>query len=256
LATIVVMARRRFFVPEVRCSTAELAGTDAEHLVRVLRVEVGQVFEISDNCHVYLAEVTAARKSLIEFQVLEMLPTPDPGTEVAILPALFKFDSFEWMVEKATELGATAIRPFEAVRSERGLRQASLKRVTRWQRIALEASQQSRRAYLPEISEAVSFAAALGSPGTVRLMLDEAPELSPLLNILRDSHLRSGPVSLIFGPEGGWTETERSAALESGWVRCSLGATILRAETAVLAALAITQAFLSSDSADSIPASE
>ncbi|MBV8834441.1 MAG: 16S rRNA (uracil(1498)-N(3))-methyltransferase [Acidobacteriaceae bacterium] len=249
------MARRRFFVPEVRRGTAELAGAEAEHLVRVLRVEAGQVFEISDNSQVYLAEVIAARKSFVQFQVLETLPMPEVGAGVTILPALFKFDSFEWMIEKATELGVTAIQPFEAVRSERGLLQASLKRRTRWERIALEASQQSRRAHLPEISATVDFASALASPARVRLMLDESPGLTPVLNTLRDSPRPARSVSLIFGPEGGWTEAERSAGVESGWVRCSLGAMILRAETAIVSALAVTQAFLCSV-ADSRPLSE
>ncbi len=238
------MARRRFFVPEVRRGRAELSGSDAEHLVRVLRVEAGQLFEVSDNHCVYLAEVVTARKALVEFQIGELLTEPDPGPEINVIPALIKFDSFEWMIEKATELGVTAIRPFEATRSERGLRQASAKRLARWQRIGLEASQQSRRAHLPEIAAVGTFASAIRSPGTVRLLLDEIPGVPPLLEAVQGSSPWTGSVSLLVGPEGGWTETERSEAIEAGWLQCSLGATVLRAETAALAALAVVQAAL------------
>ena len=83
--------------------------------------------------------------------------------------ALIKFDRFEWIVEKATELGVTEIVPVEATRSERGLEKAAAKRVERWRRIALEASQQSRRTKLPEIAEPVTLARALHARGNPSL---------------------------------------------------------------------------------------
>ena len=105
------MARRRFFVDEVRRGTAEITGSDAEHLVRVLRVEAGQRYELSDNKKVYLAEVESARKGLVSFQVLEELEKKIIPIAVTLSAALFKFDHFEWMIEKATELGVSTIRP-------------------------------------------------------------------------------------------------------------------------------------------------
>ena len=113
------MARRRFFVEEIRRGKAELTGTDAEHLVRVLRVEPGQIFELSDNQDVYLAEVVSARKSEVIFQVREKLAPPEPETELILLPALFKFDRFEWLIEKSTELNVAVIQPWEAIRTTR-----------------------------------------------------------------------------------------------------------------------------------------
>ena len=236
------MARRRFFVGEIRRGVAEVTEATAEHLVRVLRVEVGQVFEISDNQSVYLAEVTAARKSLVEFRVTERLPDPDPGVQITLLPALIKFDSFEWMIEKATELGVAAVQPFEATRSERGLLLASQKRLVRWQRIALEASEQSRRAHLPRIASALRFPNALGEQASVRLFLDEQTNLPSILNVVPPKRFPADRVALLLGPEGGWTDAERNAAIEAGWLPCSLGNTVLRAETAAIAALAIIQA--------------
>lgn len=236
------MARRRFFVDEIRRGTAELTGPNAEHLVRVLRVEVGQVFEISDNQSVYLAEVTAARKSSVEFLVTDRLPDPDPSVQITLLPALIKFDSFEWMVEKATELGVAAIQPFEATRSERGLLLASQKRLARWQRIALEASEQSRRAHLPRIAPAVRFGNTLTEEASLRLLLDESNDLQPILEVVPAERSPADHVALLLGPEGGWTDAEREEAIDAGWLPCSLGQTVLRAETAAIAALAIIQA--------------
>jgi 16S rRNA (uracil1498-N3)-methyltransferase len=235
------MARRRFFVSKIRRGMAELSGPEAEHLVRVLRAEPGQQYEISDNRDVYLAQIEVARKSLVSFRVLEKLPSPEPGLEIHLFAALIKFDRFEWLIEKATELGVSSIQPFAAVRSERGLLQAAPKRLTRWAKIALEASQQAHRASLPKIEPPISFAAALETDAPIKLLLDESGG-PPILDFLQRNHSASGPVAVLLGPEGGWTTGEREQAFAAGWQGCSLGATILRAETAATAALAVIQA--------------
>ncbi len=240
------MSRRRFFVPEVRRGRAELVGDDAEHLVRVLRAEVGQKYEISDNAALYLAEIESARKSSVVFTVLEQLASePEPVT-VMLLPALFKFDRFELLVEKATELGVAAIQPWEAVRTERGLRLASSKRVARWQKIAIEASQQARRARLPVVQACESLTRVLETAGHMKLLLDESPDAPPLLDILLAQHMTDGQVLLLSGPEGGFTDGEREQAHAAGFRACSLGRTVLRAETAAMAALAVVRSVLAS----------
>jgi 16S rRNA (uracil1498-N3)-methyltransferase len=145
-------------------------------------------------------------------------------------------------VEKATELGVDAVECFEAVRSDRGLAQAAQKRVVRWERLAVEASEQSRRATLPEIARPAPLDRILKSELDVRLLLDEEPEAPKLLTVVnerwpeRDCKQRIG---ILLGPEGGWTEGERARVMEAGWQRCSLGEMVLRAETAAIAALSV-----------------
>ncbi len=228
-------------MPQVRRGAAELTGEDAEHLVRVLRAEVGQVYEISDNNNLYLAEVETARKSLVSFKVLEELPLPPPEAEIVLVPALIKFAFFEWMVEKATELGVTEIRPFEATRSERGLVHAAVKRMQRWQKIAQEASQQARRARLPVIAEAVSFSGATDLQAGVKLMLDEETDVA-IWRCFPEMRTTSDRIALLLGPEGGFTDEERESANAKGWKSCSLGRTILRAETAAAAGVSVVRA--------------
>jgi len=241
------MARRRFFVPEVRRDIAELTGPDAEHLVRVLRAQPGQVYELSDNHDVYLAEIETARKSEVTFRIVEKLDLPPASVQIILIAALIKFDRLEWLIEKATELGVCAIQPFEAARSERGLARAASKRLARWERIAVEASQQSRRARLPRIEPPVRFVKALQIDANIRLLLDEsAGAAQPILSCLPAARTSDHKVALLLGPEGGWTDEEREEAVAAGWLACSLGATILRAETAGIAAIAIIQAAWSS----------
>lgn len=236
------MARRRFFVAEIRRRSADITGPDAEHLVRVLRVEAGQRYELSDNKKVYLAQVETARKGLVSFQVIEELEKKIIPIAVTLSAALFKFDHFEWMIEKATELGVATIRPFDSVRTERGLAQAAVKRSSRWERIALEASQQSRRDHLPLIETTVPFAKVLQSDTNVRLLLDELPQARPILSCLPEELGPDISVDLLLGPEGGWTEEEHRSAVDRGWQPCSLGNTILRAETAAIAGVSVVVA--------------
>jgi 16S rRNA (uracil1498-N3)-methyltransferase len=240
------MARRLFFVPEVRRGLAELTGTDAEHLVRVLRAEPGEVYEISDDRRAYLAKIQTARKSSVVFQVMEELPPEPERPSICLFPALFKFDRFEWMIEKATELGVARIEPFSAIRSERGLAHAAIKRVERWKKIAVEASQQSRRKRLPRLMLAKDLGSVLDCELEWKLLLDESSSAPPLLSILNVSKVSVGRrIGLLLGPEGGWTDEERDQIVAAGWKACSLGPTILRAETAATAALSVVNAVCS-----------
>jgi 16S rRNA (uracil1498-N3)-methyltransferase len=240
--------RRRFFVEEIRSGQAELSGDDARHLTRVLRVEPGERYEISDNRNVFLAEIETAHKERVVFRALEKLAPPVPEARIVLCAALIKFDRFEWMIEKATELGIARIVPVKAARSEHGLERAAHKRVERWRRIAIEASQQSRRAHLPEIDEPIGFREALAIPATrldtgrtLRYVADENPAAPLIPSVLPRERTASDEIAILIGPEGGWTDEERAAfgRDEPGarWTAVSLGPTILRAETAAIAAL-------------------
>jgi 16S rRNA (uracil1498-N3)-methyltransferase len=235
------MARRRFFVDAVQSGRARITGPDAHHLTRVLRVEPGQQFEISDNQNVYLAEVESARKDLVSFAVREKMAAAQPVVCTTILASLIRFERFEWMLEKATELGVARVVPVEAERSERGLERAAGKRLPRWNRIVREASEQSRRARLPEIGAPLGLAGALKFESPYRYVLEEA-EAPSLLAALPAVRERGQNIAMLVGPEGGWTDREREQMAGAGWRAVSLGPQILRAETAVIAALAIVNA--------------
>lgn len=231
------MARRRFFVDQVRNGHAEISGENAHHLTRVLRVEAGQKFEISDEKRVWLAAVDTARKDIVRFRVLEEL-APGPALPLLTLYlALIKFERFEWAVEKATELGVARIVPVDSGRTERGLFAGAHKRVDRWRRIAREAAEQSRRLRPPEVTLPFQLPEAVADSSDHRVWLDEQAGVPLLLNAFRPRGADSG--ALLIGPEGGWMEAERALFAAHGWLPASLGPMILRAETAVCAALSV-----------------
>jgi 16S rRNA (uracil1498-N3)-methyltransferase len=235
------VARRRFLVDQVRDNIAELRGADAHHVARVLRAERGQKYEISDGERLYLAEITEVDPDRVVFQTFERVDAPPVGLGLTLAAALIKFDRFEWLIEKATELGAAAIAPVIATRSERGLAEASVKRADRWRRVSRESSQQARRVRPPEIRASQPLAAWLAEPFDHRYLLDEQPGALPLIAALPPPSERSAAnsVALLSGPEGGWTTAERDSAVAAGWTPVSLGPLILRAETAALAAAAL-----------------
>jgi 16S rRNA (uracil1498-N3)-methyltransferase len=217
---------------------AELRGEEARHLTRVLRAEAGQRYEITDSQSAYLAEIVEARGERVVFQVIEPIESQPLPVRITLCAALIKFDRFEWIVEKATELGVDRVLPVETARCEKGLLEASRKRTERWIRIARESSQQSRRVRSPEILPAVRFDRSLATEAECRYFLEETTAPA-LLRILPECRSYADRIAILSGPEGGWLDAERQAAAAAGWQPASLGPLVLRAETAAAAAIAI-----------------
>src|SRR5258707_11043534 len=144
------MTRRRWIADEVSGNRAALVGEHAEHLSRVLRARVGQEFDIATETSVRRGRITGITDSRVEFELGQEVPAA-AAANVTLILSIFKFDRMEWAIEKCTELGAARIIPVIAQRTETHLANAAIKRVERWQRIAHQASEQSRRASVPEI---------------------------------------------------------------------------------------------------------
>ena len=228
--------RRRFFIEKFADRTAVMEGDAAHHLGRVLRAQAGQVYELSDGNRVWLAEISGVSRDSVNFNLLEQLPANKPALETTLLLAVVKFDAFEWALEKATELGVSLIVPLAAERSEKGHLAAAVKRSERWQKLLLEASQQSRRVQLPVLHPLAKPTNAFAEHNNgVRVLLSEAREAVPLKTILEVKRNQSAVLAI--GPEGGWTDDEFVAARQAGFQEASLGRLILRTETAVVAAL-------------------
>ena len=245
------MTRRRWIADRWtldagRPATAALSGDQAAHLTRVLRAQPGQIFDVVAGGFLHRAEVTTVTLEVVEFLMHEEIEA-DAALPLHLYLAIFKFDHFEWAVEKATELGIAQITPILARRTEKHLAQAAAKRVERWRRIAHEASQQSRRTTVPYLAEPTPLKAALAQNQTAnRILLSETEQITTLSAALQSSFSCGDTIthSLAIGPEGGWTPEEMTLFLDRGWQPVTLGPRILRAETAAIAAIAIAGSHL------------
>ena len=235
------MTRRRWIADEVSGNRAFLVGAHADHLARVLRARVGQEFDITTGSEVRRGRLTAISPDRVEFELGEQISV-SPNVQVTLLLSIFKFDRMEWAIEKCTELGVARIVPVIARRSEAHLASAAAKRVERWRRIVLQAAEQSRRSLVPEVFQPLKLKEALMLPGGMRIVLSEFETEVKLKDLLQSPS--GGEVVIALGPEGGWTNEELTVFREAGWISASVGSTILRTETAAIAAMAVVQSEL------------
>ena len=220
-----------------RPATAALTGDQAAHLARVLRAQPGQIFDVVAGGFLHRAEVTTVTPESVTFQMHEELEA-EGELPLHLYLAIFKFDHFEWAVEKASELGIAQITPIVARRTEKHLALAAAKRVERWRRIAHEASQQSRRTTVPPIADPIALKPALTQEhAPTRILLSETEQTTTLSAALQA--FKPSETALAIGPEGGWTPEEMTLFEEHHWQPVTLGPRILRAETAAIAAIAI-----------------
>ena len=240
--------RRRFFLERFSDdgSSASLRGEAAEHLGRVLRAQPGQLYELSDGTRVFLArvervEIPKRGEASIDFALVEPIAPHESRLSLQLLLSVVKFDRFEWALEKATELGVTEIVPLAAARSDEPLLAAAAKRRERWRKILVESAQQSRRLRAPALGELVRPEAAFASSrANLKIILSERGDAPTLRAVLPATAGEAALfAALAIGPEGGWTDSEIAAARATSFAEASLGANILRTETAVIASLAV-----------------
>lgn len=222
---------------------AEVTGAAARHLRTVLRVKPGARFAGYDGAREWLLRVERVRGDAVEVSVERRreLP-PGPCGRVLLAPALIKGQRWDWLLEKAAELGVGAIAPVAAARSVVRIgREDAPERLERWRRILGSAAAQCA-GRSPEISAPMPLDEFLISAEKApnRYILIMRPDAAPLAELAKSAS--PGRIALLAGPEGDWTEDEAAAAVSAGFVAASLGPLILRSETASLAAAATVAA--------------
>ncbi len=233
------MQRHRFFAPPSSLfdSRIVLDAEESHHLARVLRLVPGAtVFAFDGNGAEYECEVARVHKDAAELQVIARLSNEvESPLALTLGQALIKGDKFDWVVQKATELGVTRLVPLVTEHSEFRKAEGRELRLQRWRRIALEATKQCGRRKLIELAEVTTFAQFCAAATGVKLIFSERGG-----NKLADVS-RADSVTLAIGPEGGWSEGELTLAEAQGFLPVHLGNRILRTETAAVAAVALAQ---------------
>lgn len=219
----------------------ELPAETVNYLRNVLRLKDGQPLELfNGRGRRASGQLSLARREAsVRIEASEPSPT-ESVVPITLLAALAKGEKMELVIQKAVELGVTAIAPVETERSVLELKGARAeKRIARWRQIMINACEQCGRDTLPEIEPIRSLADALATAAApLRLVLD--PRAERPLTELRDQPRPEG-VALLVGPEGGLTADEVATAVDHGFRALTLGPRVLRAETAAITGVAILQ---------------
>lgn len=218
-----------------------IAGESARHMLRVLRMGVGDSFTVVDpegrqwTAHLEEAGPLEITGRLVE----EKWGSTEPPIRITLAPAVLKGDKLDLVVQKATELGVHRIMPITCHRSVTKIPPRKVtQRTERWQRIALNAAQQSGRCAVPVVDEPRTLVWALESLTHQALIAYEGESQKGLSQALA-TRATPGELTLFTGPEGGFAADEVALARSHGVSAVGLGPRILRAETAALTLLAV-----------------
>jgi len=221
---------------ELERDIAVLSEEESHHLARVMRVQPGQAIGLFDGQGgVAEAVVETVAKKTVEARISKRWTVPKPVVEVDLIQAVPKPDRWELVLQKAVELGATAIRPVLTQHTEF---KPNPKKQKRWSKIILNAAQQCEVRWLPNLQPLETWEAVLPSLAGYDLVL--IGSLYGGARPFRDVAFRGKKkVALLIGPEGDFSEGEVEAAVQAGAVPVSFGERILRTETAAIFGLSI-----------------
>ena len=238
-----------FVSPEcIDQQTIVVTGDVLVHLRDSLRITVGETLWLNSGQGAkFRVEITDVSKRAVTAHILETIQEPPRQTPRLILgQSLLKGEKMDWVIQKATELGMSEIVPIESQHSVVQLKADRVDhQLARWQRIALEAAQQSEQWRIPTVAKPQSLSVLLTrvATGMLTLMLVERRDGKSLqtVNLPQDA---TGSILILIGPEGGWSQAEAQIAKQAGIQPITLGEHILRAETAAIATISILQSRL------------
>lgn len=234
---------RRFYAPPERFQddTVILDPEETRHLVRVLRLGVGEKVEVGDGAgRIVEARVAGLEPGRAQLQVLrELACRGESPLRLVLGIGLAKGEALDGVLRQATEMGVQQIIPFLSERSERLTPERARRRRERWLRLAREILKSCQRSVLPEIGAVQEFSTLMSGREEVKLIFWEEERGGGLQAFL--ARPRPASVRVLIGPEGGFSPQEVDLAREAGFQVASLGPRRLRVETAALAALTLLQ---------------
>ena len=213
---------------------AVIRGDDCHHLVDVRRVKAGDILRVRlDSGKGYTARITAAGRGEIILEILEEIAVGDEPVRITLYMALLKGDNFEFVLQKAVEIGVNRIVPVISSRTVPDISGKYQRKHDRWNRIISGAAKQCMRSGIPSIDNPLPFNDTVKGDGSPMKLVAHPGAATELRDYLSSS-VKPDAVSLLIGPEGGFSESEIAYAYGNGWVPVNFGTTHLRAETAAV----------------------
>jgi 16S rRNA (uracil1498-N3)-methyltransferase len=238
------MSTNRFFVPasSFEGERVRLSREQAHQVRQVLRLEPGDTVMVLDDCGTeYEVTLTAVEQKEAVGRVVSTHPAVgEPKVQLTLFQSLLVREKFEWVLQKATEIGVVQIVPVLTARGLVRMKQIEENKLDRWHRIVTEAAEQSHRGRIPRIEPVVSFADVFSRfVGFDRFLIAAPSETVSLREALRGMERPEPALALLIGPEGGFSDEEVALARDQGAIAVSLGPRILRTETAAVVACAL-----------------
>lgn len=237
------MSRRRFYAaPEdIDAKIALLSSEETHHLTRVLRLRVDDEAFVFDGCgREYRCRVSEIEHRARLEIITELSKEVESPASITLAQAMAKGEKFDFIVQKATELGVSRIVPLATDHADVKLREESVaKRVERFKRISMESLKQCGRRKLVEIASPIALEEFLKSSDAVMIVFSERG--GQAINVALQDVSDDSSIAALIGPEGGWSESELNRMSERGCRFVTLGPRVLRTETAAIVALALIQ---------------
>ena len=235
---------RRLFYKGKLADTIAITGSDAHHLMHVMRAKAGQeIVVVDDNGKVARMEMTDFCETSVTLRLVEMLAADtESPIEIVLVQALLKADKMDLVVQKAVELGATKVVPLVTANCVvRYDNKKAAAKCVRWQKIADEAAKQCGRTALLKIAEVTTLKELLTGLAQEQTIIFcyENERTQSIKTVLKEN--TADKILLVIGPEGGFSLDEAEGLINAGAKSVTLGKRILRAETAAVAAITIAQ---------------
>jgi len=227
--------------PLILAKNVELAGPAGHYLTRVLRLSKGDPVTLFNGDGIdYSGEISDIQSQRVRVRIIgSMNPGNESPLKITLVQAICRGERMDNALQKATELGVFCIQPLMSHRVGVRLDQSrQIKRMMHWQGVVISACEQSGRAVVPEVKNPLSISDWISAAGETRLLvLDPVAE-----NKLSGLSIDGDSISILVGPEGGFTHEELEKVRANGVLAVSLGPRVLRTETAGPAAIAVLQA--------------
>lgn len=232
---------QRYFVEEKNNNKFILNKEDSYHITKVMRMNKDEKIEIISSKKTHICKISIL-EPLVEAEVEEVLEENNElQCAVTLVQSLVKEQKMDYILQKATELGASEIIPLATTRSVVKMDKKETKKIERWQKIVKEASEQSKRNEIPTIRSVMSIKELSGIKGyDVKLLCTVRENTKNIKNLLSNS-IEGAKMIVVVGPEGGFTEQEEEQLIKGGFETVSLGSSVLRTETAPLFIMSVVR---------------
>ena len=229
---------QRYFCNEVNNEVFNLNEDDSYHIKKVMRMNIGMNIEIVCGKKLFIGEIIELDPIVRAKIVLKKDDYNEMDVKVSICQSLVNEQKMDFILQKATELGAYDFYPYKALNSVVKDNGKGDKKVLRWQKIVKEASEQSKRNIIPNVHNMIDINELIKLKADLKIICTVNEVTKNIKKVLQE-HSKCDTIIIVVGPEGGFKPQEEALLIDNGFVSVSLGSRVLRTETASLAILSM-----------------